>query len=579
MKKFNEIKSRNDLADYLKIPHHVLTNVLYNRGVDTFYSVFEIPKKNGGKRKIAAPSGALKDIQTKLADALWNYQSEKRKEIGLQTNISHAFEKEKSIITNARIHRNKRFVLNIDLKDFFDSFHFGRVQGFFEKNRDYLFPHGVSVVIAQLTCFEGRLPQGAPTSPIITNLICQVLDMHILKMAKEYRLDYTRYADDLTFSTNWAGFLDVKDKFINELKYVITKAGFTINDEKTRLLFKDSRQEVTGLVVNKKVSVNRDYVRQTQAMAHSLYTTGEFTIDGMVGSINQLEGRFAFIDQLDHYNNRVDGAKHSAFYLCRREKEYRKFLFYKYFFANKNPVIITEGKTDVKYLEAALKNQYLRYPRLIEKTEEGFKFRVSFFHRTKHFKYFFNMSADGADAVKKLYCYFTGKDGCENYYKYLTEKCGCVQKAPIVLLFDNETESDKPLKKFLNDNLKESLGDKKALQDNLYLCLKKDSKLYILTNPLIEGKTECEIEDMFTNDTLSLELGGKRFCRNGSFDTEKYYGKDIFSTYILSHYNSINFSGFIPLLDALNAIVEDVHGSNQSCDAATEGVMAVSGIE
>src|SRR5699024_7070708 len=105
----------------------------------------------------------------------------------------------KSIITNARIHRNKRLVVNIDLKDFFPSFHFGRVRGFFEKNKYFLLSREVSTIIAQLTCYKGSLPQGAPTSPIITNLICQILDYKLLKIAKKYKTDYSRYADDLTF--------------------------------------------------------------------------------------------------------------------------------------------------------------------------------------------------------------------------------------------------------------------------------------------------------------------------------------------------------------------------------------------
>ena len=158
MELFNEINTRNDFADYLRIPRSKLTHILYIKTVDSYYQVFEIPKKSGEKRKISAPSGDLKDIQTKLALALWNYQSELQKSKSTRVNISHAFEKEKSIITNAKVHRNKRYVLNIDLKDFFDSFHFGRVMGFFEKNKSYLFPHEVAVVIAQIACYEGKLP-------------------------------------------------------------------------------------------------------------------------------------------------------------------------------------------------------------------------------------------------------------------------------------------------------------------------------------------------------------------------------------------------------------------------------------
>lgn len=123
----------------------------------------------------------------------------------------------------------------MDLECFFDSFHFGRVCGYFEKNKDFLLPREVSIIIAQIACYNGRLPQGAPSSPIISNLICQVLDMHLLKIAKKYRLDYTRYADDLTFSTNNRVFLDSYEDFIKETTALILKAGFTVNKKKTRI--------------------------------------------------------------------------------------------------------------------------------------------------------------------------------------------------------------------------------------------------------------------------------------------------------------------------------------------------------
>ena len=194
MKKFCDIQSRNELADYLGIPRSKLTHILYVKKPDSYYTTFEIPKRNGDTRAICAPSGDLKVLQKKLSNILCLFQRNIWDENGIKPNISHGFEKEKSIITNAKIHRNKRYVLNLDLASFFDSFHFGRIQGYFEKNNHFKLPHDVAVILAQLTCYQGRLPQGAPSSPIITNLICQSLDAHLLKAAKKYKLDYTRYA-------------------------------------------------------------------------------------------------------------------------------------------------------------------------------------------------------------------------------------------------------------------------------------------------------------------------------------------------------------------------------------------------
>ena len=154
MKKFCEIQSRNELADFLNIPHKKLTYILYVRKPDSYYHTFNIPKSDGTFRTICAPSGDLKAIQKKLSNILWLYQKSVWKEKNINPNISHAFEKGKNIVTNAKIHRNKRFVFNLDLKDFFDSFHFGRVKGYFEKNKNFNLPYNVAVIIAQLVCYQ-----------------------------------------------------------------------------------------------------------------------------------------------------------------------------------------------------------------------------------------------------------------------------------------------------------------------------------------------------------------------------------------------------------------------------------------
>lgn len=229
---FCDITTRNEFADFLNIPIQKLTFILYKNHVDRYYKSFEIPKKNGGVRRIDAPFGDLKSIQKKIAVALWEYQKTIWENNNIHPNISHAFEKDKSIITNAKVHRNKRFLLNIDLEDFFNSIHFGRVCGFFEKNRHFKLSREVSTIIAQLTCYNQHLPQGSPCSPIITNIICQTLDIKLLKLAKKYKLDYTRYADDLSFSTNDKSFLEVQIEFLTELSKEIKCSGFKINDKK-----------------------------------------------------------------------------------------------------------------------------------------------------------------------------------------------------------------------------------------------------------------------------------------------------------------------------------------------------------
>lgn len=568
MKNINDLKTRSELADYLGISRRRLTYILFVKTPDSYYQTFDIPKASGGVRNICAPTGILKKLQTILAKRLWlKYVSDKVRNKIENTNISHAFEKKKSIITNARIHHNKRYVINLDLENFFDSFHFGRVLGYFEKNKNFMLPHEVAVALTQLVCYQKHLPQGAPTSPIITNLICQILDFRLLKIAKKYKLDFTRYADDLTFSTNDKKFLDLKEFFFKDITTEILRAGFTVNNRKTRIEFKDSRQEVTGLTVNKKVTIKREYVQNTRAMAHHLYTQGHFSIDGQDGHISQLDGRFSFINQLDVYNYRlllqflkID--KNSEFKLNKREKEYQKFLFYKYFYANEKPLIVTEGKTDVLYLKAALQNLYASYPEFIEKNDKGqFYYKIAFFNRTDKWERLFKFVKDGADSIKSLYFCFSDKNrSIPNFFKYFQKTCNIKQKNSIILLFDNEIDSDdekKPLKKFLSA-IKASDDAKKNLQAAYSLKLIPESKLFLVTNPLAVGKQESEIEDLFTEEVLNTKIEGKVFCRKDKFDNTKYYGKHIFSKYVYKNYKKIDFTGFIPLLDAIRSVTIDL---------------------
>lgn len=558
----NCVDTRAELADFLGVPLKTLTYILYIKKVDTMYTSFAIPKKSGGERVISAPMSELKDIQKKLAVALWTQQQIVWEQKNIYPNISHAFEKNKSIFTNAKIHRNKRFILNIDLENFFDSFHFGRVRGYFEKNSEFKLPIDIATIIAQLSCYNGKLPQGSPCSPIITNLICQVLDMRILKIAKKHKLDYTRYADDLTFSTNDKIFLDDHEHFLHKIEKVIEHSGFKVNEKKTRLLFRDSRQEVTGLIVNKKINIDSRYYKATRAMANSLYATGNFKIDGADGTAKQLEGRFSFIDQAEKYNNINDGKApapknrnnrrdtHNLKSLSAREEQYRKFLFYKYFMASEKPLIITEGKTDIIYIKSALKNLYSGYSNLITPTgDNSFSFKVSFLNKTDKLSYLMGICQDGADTMKNVYNLYSGKESLPNYMAHFKEKFGIKPKTPVILLFDNEIDiKGKPLYKFVA-HVGMAPTEKTDLLKNYYA--KISDNLFIVTTPLF-SKKETEIEDLFDNIALSHEIDGRKFSRKGE---KGFYGKETFSKYISSSYKDIDFGAFKPLLDNISEII------------------------
>lgn len=330
--------AREELARLISVDIKAITHLLYKTRIENSYASFEIPKKNGEPRVIDTPNDKLKWIQRKLSETLYKTHFDYITQNGIKTSVSHGFEKNKSIITNAYRHKNKKYLLNIDILDFFSSFNFGRVQGYFYKSQEFMFSKEVATIIAQLVCYKAKLPQGAPTSPIISNLIFNIVDLKILALAKKYRLNYTRYADDMSFSTNNKVFEKEYLNFIRELSDLLEKNGFEINQNKTRLEYCSSKQEVTGLTVNNKINASRKFIKKTRAMANQLYKTNRFQIDGEDGTLNQLEGRFSFINQLDWLNNKLEYRatkkktnKKFISGLNTREKQYQYFLFYKYF--------------------------------------------------------------------------------------------------------------------------------------------------------------------------------------------------------------------------------------------------------
>lgn len=132
---------------------------------------------------------------------------------------------------------------------------------------------------------------------------------------------------------------------------------------------------------------------------------------------------------------------------------------------------------------------------------------------------------------------------------------GTLPQMPVVLLFDNELESKRPLRKFLSEQ-KFSDVQMDELKNNLYLKAIENGNLYLLTNPLVLDKKECEIECLFSEDTLKYQIDGKSLCLKDDYDVEKYYGKNIFSQYISSNFEHIDFNGFRPILDTLNLIIK-----------------------
>lgn len=242
------------------------------------YHQFQIKKKSGGFRQITAP-------RNQSFMMLLQSLNEVLKAIYTPSNHAMGFTEKRSVVTNAAVHKNQNYIFNIDLKDFFPSIEQGRVM-----KRLTLAPFNFSPQIALLISglcsmrvkrehpietkqhdldkqFMYVLPQGAPTSPIITNMICDTLDRRLAGLAKRFGTRYTRYADDITFSS-MHNIYSGSGEFIKELIRIINTQGFAINDAKTRLQKRGSRQEVTGLIVSDKLNVTKKYVREIRSLLY-----------------------------------------------------------------------------------------------------------------------------------------------------------------------------------------------------------------------------------------------------------------------------------------------------------------------
>lgn len=258
--------SPHDLARLLGTTLRKLTYVLYALEVDNQYSCFTIAKKNGGVRIIRAPKEQLKRLQRRLKVHLERLYDPHQSATG--------FIKNRGIVANAQKHTKKFAVFNLDLMNFFDQINFGRVRGMLIA-KPYALRADTATLIAQLCCCNKVIPQGAPTSPVISNMICKKMDRELSFLAKNCGAFYTRYADDITFS-----FRKIEDNQIFDqrngietgeiLEKLIHSNGFSINKEKVRLQTSSERQVVTGLKVNKKVNLDRRYIRTTRAMLFSL---------------------------------------------------------------------------------------------------------------------------------------------------------------------------------------------------------------------------------------------------------------------------------------------------------------------
>lgn len=297
VKQVSQIKSKEDLLNLLNC---IKRDELEEMGFDTSkfhpftikhlnyycnpnnvfhrYRQFHIKKKSGGTRVITAPRNRSFMMMLQAVNEIL-------KALYSPSDYAMGFTEGRSVVTNANTHKGQNYVFNIDLKDFFPSVEQFRVWKRLQL-KPFNFPKQIANIVAGLCSmrqvrnvidetkehendkkFKYVLPQGSPVSPIITNMVCDTLDRRLAGLARRFGLHYSRYADDITFSSMHYVYAP-NGKFYTELCRLITEQGFTINEDKTRLQKLGSRQEVTGIIVSQKLNVTKKYVRDIRSILY-----------------------------------------------------------------------------------------------------------------------------------------------------------------------------------------------------------------------------------------------------------------------------------------------------------------------
>ncbi|RYF51278.1 MAG: RNA-directed DNA polymerase, partial [Cytophagaceae bacterium] len=534
------------------------------------YIEFDIPKRSGGTRRICSPNKQLSLLQSRLAELLNECEVEIAQQRSIKRHVAHGFRKGYSILTNADVHRGRRYVLNIDLTDFFGTIHFGRVKGFFENSLDFQLKAEPALVLAQIACHEGKLPQGSPCSPVISNLIANILDMRLVALSKRHGCSYTRYADDLSFSTSKLIFSDAlatpseANKSIwqagPDLIAAVHSAGFKINPLKTRVQLSRSRQDVTGVVVNRQLNTPVEYRRTLRSMVHRLCSTGEYLLQETdpatgkqkVGTPAQLQGMLGFAYQVERWRSRNDEPASGA--QTAMERLLKRFLYYKEFASPMLTAIVFEGKTDSVYLREAIRRSGTAFPMLSKGAGTTFELKVKLHRESKIMKKLFGLTSGGDPLKNFIKCYrweFSRIDGPKG-------------QNPVIVLMDND----------------DGFTGTKAMLFNVYKISISSGQqfihvwenLYILLSSPFGGAKHC-IEDCFTASVLAVKLGIKEFSKTNDFDPNIYYGKEWLAEKVVKPNSAtIDFSGFGNLLSALQDVILHHSATMLSARAANTGV-------
>ncbi|WP_291529481.1 retron St85 family RNA-directed DNA polymerase [Bacteroides sp. UBA939] len=266
--KFDE-EAVSECAGLLGVEEAKLKEIL--RSISSNYRTFWIGKRRGGYRMISAPDGELKSVQDAINSRVLSFVDVHAAATG--------FRRRMSIVDNVRPHLGKQYVLKTDIHDFFGSIRSPRVRKAFEAMG---YSPAVAKVLGALCCFNRCLPQGASTSPALSNIISYGMDQKLSALATEYGLNYTRYADDLTFS----GDAFPGKQLLSRIKLVVRKEKFEVNHKKTRFLKAHSRKIITGVSISSgvKLTIPKARKREIRKNVHYILTKGLAEHQRRIGS-------------------------------------------------------------------------------------------------------------------------------------------------------------------------------------------------------------------------------------------------------------------------------------------------------
>lgn len=261
------------------------------------YNTFTLRKRSGGYRYIHAPSEQLMKVQQAIHHRILTSVAIHPAAMGFRQGVS--------VSANARAHLGKKHVLKVDLHDFFPSIRSRRVMAAFE---EIGYPHPVARVLTELCCLKRKLPQGAPTSPALSNIIALSMDKKMVALANHYGLVYTRYADDLTFSGDCVS----KKSLLPMIQQIVEEEGFTLNRKKTRFLSGHKRKIITGISISsgEKLTIPKAKKREIRKNVHFILTKGLKEHQSYIGStdpvyLKRLLGYLAYWHSVEPDNRYV----------------------------------------------------------------------------------------------------------------------------------------------------------------------------------------------------------------------------------------------------------------------------------